>query len=540
MDNPNPLLVDTGGGFSILYKNRHLYAVHQPIKSAEKKVKEKSLRPGTVYFVPSPLLFYGMTNFLAVLPESSLIIALEVDEKLFSLSHSAAEAIPSDSRLVYFYKSLNKALDYLKQVGIWKYRRVELLSLSGGYALNRAEYDSMLHILTHTVKEYWQNRITVIHMGPLWIKNIFTNIKTLSNRKNENSLRAFSSFEYSKPILVAGAGESIESSISDIKKNRDKIFILAVDTALHILNSHDITPDALVAVDAQIFNMYDVYDFKNSSIPLFFDLSCYPGMVRNFAGELIPFLSLFCSTTLITRLSDALPSLPVLPALGSVGITAVYIASMLTTGPILYTGLDFSYIPGKSHAKGAPAHIRELVTSERFSPVGSIELFFRRPFSIVTGKGGDRVHTNSILLSYAGVMKDYFYVDERIIDIGKTGLVTSKYQKTSIDEALNYPKNFNNTKRNSPLSSIRTDTLKAFLIQEEKYLSLLYSTIFLWLSERKGEEKDIILLLKENNYLYFQFPDQSPEPRISDEYLKRILVSISHYHSILKNLLITL
>lgn len=540
MDNQNPLLVDTGGGFSIIYKNRHLYTAHQPKKSTEKKLKGRILQPGTVYFAPSPLFFYGITNFLTVLPENSLIIAMEIDEKLYSLSLSTEGGIPSDSRLVYFYNNIHKAIDYLKRVGIWKYRRVELLSLSGGYALNRAEYDSMLHILTHTVKEYWQNRMTAIHMGPMWIKNIFTNIKILSKMKNNNSLRGFSSFKNSRPILVAGAGESIESSISDIKKNRNKFFILAVDTALHILISNDITPDAVVAVDAQFFNMYDVYDFKKSSIPLFFDLSCYPGIVRNFEGELIPFLSLFCNTTLITRLSNTFPSIPVLPALGSVGITAVYIASMLTTGPILYTGLDFSYIPGKSHAKGAPAHIRELVTSERFSPVGSIELFFRRPFSIVSGKGGNLVHTNSILLSYAGVMKDYFYSNERIIDIGKTGIVTSKHQKTSIEEALFYPDNFNITKKKSHHSSIQTYKLNEFLIQEDKYLSIIYSTIFLWLSERKGEEKDITSLLKKNNYLYFQFPDQSPEPRITDEYLKRILVSISHYRSILKNLIITL
>lgn len=73
----------------------------------------------------------------------------------------------------------------------------------------------------------------------------------------------------SKPVLVVGAGESLEYCISDIKKHRESILILAVDTALSVLDLHHIKPDFIVAVDSQFYNFYDILGYKNSTLPLF-------------------------------------------------------------------------------------------------------------------------------------------------------------------------------------------------------------------------------------------------------------------------------
>ncbi len=539
MTDGNPLLVDTGRGFSVYHKKRHLYTLQRPETAAEKKASLKKIIPGTIIFLPSPLLFYGVNTLLKKLPEDTLIIAVEIDPALFSLCKEREKCIPDDSRLLFTGDDVQKILKFITDSGLWRYRRVELITLSGGYALHKKEYVRLMNILTATIKEYWQNRMTMIHLGPLWIKNIFSNIKMLTSRTESQICWNFKHFTGSRPLLVVGAGESIEYSIPEIKKNRQNILILAVDTAVTILNFHGIEPDFIVAVDAQIYNLYDILGFKKKNTPLFFDLTCYPELVRNFTGKLFPFLSSFTTSSLIKRMRKEFPDLKIFPALGSVGVIALYIANQFTSGPVLFTGLDFSYTVGKSHANGSPVHLRELFTAGRFAPPGKIAPFFQRPYIIITDKNGRKTYTNSILLSYAALLRDYFADNPQVYDIGKTGILLTQNRNKEIREILD---TIHAEKKGSMFLShaVPSHILNTFLYREKARLDHLYSKIYLWLSEKKGDPKEILSLLKDADYLYLHFPDQSPEPKMKSEYLKRILVSITHYLSVLTTLSITL
>ncbi len=538
MNTENPLLVDTGRGFSIYYRGRHLYNTRTPKEAAERKSRHLTVLPETVVFIPSPLLFYGVGTLLERLPPEVLVIALELDQKLASLCSTRSGCLPEDPRLIYTEGNPESLLDRLTARGIWRYRRVKLLTLSGGYTLYREEYSRIRSLLENAIRRYWQNRMTTIHMGPLWIKNIFINIRELSRRKEADVCWEFSRLAGSAPILVAGAGESIEGSIEDIRAHREKIRILAVDTVLPVLHAHSITPDFIAALDAQLYNLFDIHGFRDSAIPLFFDLTCYPGLVRNFRGKLLPFLSSFNDSLFISRLQQKCAALHVLPALGSVGITALYLAQQLTEGPILFTGLDFSYTLGKSHAKGAPAHLRELSSSGKFAPAGSLTEFFKRPSSTITGKNNKKIRTNPILLSYAATAEKILNSDGRIHDIGRTGIKLTRNIKKSIQDVpgtaspaapgkvtFQFPKG--------------TCTFDSFFREETERLTSLYTAVYQWLSERKGKEKDVLSLLEAEDFLYLHFPDKQPYPRMEAEYLKRILVSAAHYLSLLERLSIT-
>ncbi len=534
MESDNPLLVDTGRGFSVYYKKKHLYSVKQPKETAEKKSTLVTIMPGTIIFIPSPLLFYGIDTLLKRLPAHTIILALELDPKLSALCNSC---FPMDSRLYFINKNPEKIFKIFRDKGLWHYRKVEMLTLSGGYTLYRKEYSRIYRALSEMVKDYWQNRMTMIHMGPLWIKNIFLNMGILSRRESSDICWEFSNLAGSMPVLVAGAGESLEFSIDDIKKNRQGVFILAVDTALTALQSYNIKPDFIVAVDAQIYNLFDIHGYRNSTIPLFFDITCYPGIVRNFHGKLLPFLSGFSTSPFLSRLKERFPPLRFLPALGSVGITALYLAKELTSGPVLYTGLDFSYSIGKSHARGTPALQHDLFSSGRLTPAGSIDNYFKRPSSIIKGKTRS-IRTNPILLSYAALVEKYFKTDKRIFDIGQTGIELTENRKQRI---MDIPGAINQGGKkpvfvSSPLHSW---FFAAFLDDEKKRLRTLYSGIYLWLSEHKGKPEQLLEMLKEEDFLFFHFPDQSPDPKLEPHYLKRVLVSASHYMRILENLSVT-
>lgn len=100
------------------------------------------------------------------------------------------------------------------------------------------------------------------------------------------------------------------------------------------------------------------------------------------------------------------------------GITAVYIALLLTGGSVIHTGLDFSYSLGKYHAIETPFITELLSSSGRFRTVEDMDLYFKRPFNRTTDKNGKECITNTILASYAAVMNNYFSGTSRLFDLG--------------------------------------------------------------------------------------------------------------------------
>lgn len=535
MNAENPLLVDTGRGFSVFYKKRHLYNTKTPLESAERKAENFTVLPGTVVLVPSPVLFYGIDRILKNLPENCILIALETDPALFSLYNECGLSLPEDARFTYT-STLEKAVSAVSSAGIHRFRRVSTVSLSGGYLLDRKTYSDIRNRIEGILKEYWQNRMTSIHMSPLWIRNIFFNLYEITSTAGKRTFWDFTGFEDNRTVLVTGAGESLEDSLEIIKTYRKDIAVLAVDTAVSTLLKSGIIPDYIIAVDAQVFNYFDFIGLKNSHIPLFFDITCYPPIVRNFKGTLVPFLSNFSSTALIDRIKHAFPELKLIPPLGSVGITAVYIALLLTGGSVIHTGLDFSYSLGKYHAIETPFITELLSSSGRFRTVEDMDLYFKRPFNRTTDKNGKECITNTILASYAAVMNNYFSGTSRLFDLGGKGIPSAGHRIKSLKEVPGH-KTPGVTKKTIFKSASSENTgMSSFLQEELERIENLYDDLYAFLSGA-GIENNPEFHLDLMDYLHMHFPDFPPATPSSPDYIKRVLVSAGHYRRIISGLL---
>lgn len=533
MKNQNPLLIDTGRGFSVIYCERYLYSSTDPEKRAILRAEKTIMQSDTLYILTSPLLFYGTTEILSRLPGNSHIICFEYSKELHELSKSHIPDSVLNSKLITFIdKTDPKAIfDTVEKLGIWNFRRVKLINITGGYSFYSSEYKNIIKTIDNKIKEYWKNRITLIHMGPLWIRNIFLNLYKLYHSTEASPLLAYPNIDC--PILVTGAGESLESSIKFIKENRDGFKILAVDTSVSVLLENGIEPDYIIAVDAQIYNFYDFMEVKNKSIPLFFDLTGYPGIPSIMNGNIHPFISNFADTRLLNRLEyyKLLPTK--LPALGSVGITAIYLALKITQKKIFYTGLDFAYKIGKSHANGSPRNLTELAGTNRLEPMEQPGIYYTRPLIHSKDKKGKECITDLILSSYADLMRDNFKHSNRLLDIGETGLYSGGKPTNTIDL---FPDD-ECIKRDfykSDSSPISIDNFREFCKNEIVLLNKLYDKTFLYLSGKSKNSEIILELLKEADYIYLPFPDKSPEPSIESGFLKRILVSCGYYINILE------
>ena len=86
MKNYDPLLIDTGRGFSVFYDKKYLYNVKDPERRAIIRAERVHLQEDTLYILNSPLLFYGISKIVSKLPLGSHIICFELSRVLYELS----------------------------------------------------------------------------------------------------------------------------------------------------------------------------------------------------------------------------------------------------------------------------------------------------------------------------------------------------------------------------------------------------------------------------------------------------------------------
>ncbi len=548
MSSDIPLLEDTGRGFTIFYKGKHLYSPRKPYESAVNRVKRLSipadiagneikktlLAEKSLIFIPAIGLAYGFKELLEILPAESHILCIEADQKLMALAFTQEFApIPTDPRLTIVRTADPAgAVKTLREIGTDKFRRLIPLYLSGGFHLYREIYNNLQRSLEEEIRRFWQNKITLINMADLWVKNLFENLLSLPQARDIGVLKT------AKTILVIGAGPSLEETITLLRNYRAGCILLAVDTALPVLLAHRIVPDYIFALEAQIANLQDFIPYaadSSSRIPLICDITSNPGVVRLFSPNVFFFSSHFFPLRLFQRLQEKELLPTPFPALGSVGVAAVYAAINITSGPVLVAGLDFSFPCYKTHARGSPVNLAMLHRAGRLTPVGltSYEQVLSRPLLRLKGKGGGEVVTDLVLQSYSVQLKEHLNNLNRVYDLGRQGLpfgARSINSEKELIEILKKPYKGNGQTGKDKLSTIKAfpaSSIDKLLRGEIHRLEVIIEGIKTNLNhvdvEDFLEQERLIPLLEELNYLYLHFPELKLES--NRPYMLRVLHS---------------
>jgi hypothetical protein len=520
LNENTPLPVDTGRGFSINYLGKNLYSKYDPSKNPEKIIGSLQLKDETLYIVPSPLLLYGVESLLKKLPESSYVLALEIDQKLMGLTLS--HNVPTHKNLKIVRLDSRETLKIvLEDLGVWRFRKSELLPLNYGYNLYKEKYDYLFNFASHLLSTFWRNRLTLNKLGKLWINNIFTNIPKISNETPDN---------LNKAVIICGAGSSLEESVSLLRVHRKNLYIIAVDTALSALLKSGIKPDLVIALEAQFYNLGDFYDSINMDIDLLTDITGYPAVCRKLKGKTYFFTSEFVQNKLLDRVGNNCNLLLNIPPLGSVGVAAVYIARELFNTDIFLTGLDFSFVPGKSHCKSSPFSNFQLRTSNRLNPAGSYGIAMNRKIIRRKGKNPEsEIQTDNVLESYAMLLKDIISRENRIYDLTSTGYPVGA---ASISEQ-EFIIHIENISRKTQLEdkAEKTSINSKEILKNE--LQRLEKLILIWESFTHSVQDEIpenlMQALEDVDYIYVDFPDRLPHPLKEISFITRAIISAREY-----------
>ena len=522
MENSGPRLISTDEGYSAEYLGRLLYSRKSAVARADGIADRAVLLPQTLVIIPSPILFHGVKRIVGRISPDSHILCLELDQKLMAFSLQYAPSYLLEHKQLSFVRSSDSAqiLEFVKKLGLMRFRRIETVPVSGGYSLFRSKYDAIGLLIEQSIQQSWQNHMTLVHMSRLWIGNMLKNLS-----RNWQSIYT-SLPSVNRPVVVAGAGESLEHSLPFLRHHRQRYYLLAVDTALPVLVESGMMPDAVLILESQIANSQDFINHKNKNLVCICDLTSHPSVLENISCTCHFFLSKFAEVAILSRLGDSGLQPLTLPALGSVGVAAVEIACRLTSAPVALTGLDFSYALGKPHSRGSPSHLLSLIDSRRENPAGWYAQAVERPIINVTGLDGKRIYSDMVLYSYGKTLSEIIRRKTGIYDMRRTGIplaIENIDDQRLLEIFKPYPREAHECLEcASGKLDISRDQIDGFFVREIKLLDDAMESI------RIGRA-DLHRRLSPVDYVFVGFPDAQHWKSLDKNFLFRFLASAAEY-----------
>ena len=596
-EDGKPLLIETGRGFSVLYRNKYLYSKYNPQAAIAAQIASLRIPDSALILCLSPVLGYGLTDLAAKLPASSYILALECDQQLMRFSLEQCDFSPfAQQRFSYIRTdSIAGVLKKIESLPLFPFKKCIVLSCSGGVALHQRFYDEVRLYADEVISRFWKNRITLMHLGRNYAHNTFRNLVSLAKslekspkphlaesletplaespesletplaespetsltksltaspsrdappaRRIPSDMRSFRVLtgddRIHKPIVIAGAGPSLDAARHFLRKNRSAFFLLAVDAAAAALLP-DIRPDAIVLVESQYWIDAAVIGLQKYGIPVLADLTASPRALRACGGNVSFFCTAYARLRYLDRLYQTLQPL-ILPPMGSVGLTALQLALALTSPPlpILHTGLDFAWQNGLTHAAGS-SPVKKLF-AEICRTQSPYQLNNAAGMQRISGKQGRSYWTTPTLSGYAELYRHAFSGNGRVIDIGTEGcFLNGRYadmaeaERILTDAGQRFSSDTDRQQRSTrsahevAIEARRNATSKAlcsYLAGEVAALTTLNEHLQ---GTRSVSEDTMEQLFAERDYLYSHFPDAAHGYSLELSFLKRAGIELRY------------
>lgn len=235
--------------------------------------------------------------------------------------------------------------------------------------------------LTKYVERYFINVNTGIRFSEVKVDNIFHNADYVRTGYKAKQLQAVLPLDI--PAIVVAAGPSLNKNINELKKAKNKAFIIAVDTAIKPLLNAGIVPDMFAIVDGlKPLSLIEMEECKE--IPLITTLEAAKSVLDYHTGMKFFYNEDTKYINYLYEMNDK--ALEGFIVGGSVATLAFSLVGHLGFQTIIMVGQDLAYTGNKSHADGTfEDKMQELDTSK---------------YKMVEGNCEELVPTDSILSSY--------------------------------------------------------------------------------------------------------------------------------------------
>lgn len=207
--------------------------------------------------------------------------------------------------------------------------------------------ENFLKILKEHTHAYYVGMGTKMFFRNDFAKNFYSNVRYI--RTGYKAFQLLNVIPADIPAFVVSAGPSLNKNIKQLKRAKNKSFMIAVDTALKPLLKEGIVPDMFATLDGiKPVELIEQEEAKN--IPLLAKLTSTKGMLDYHTGK-----KFFINEGL--RYANELfamnhKSIEGFAVGGSVATLAFSLVCHLGFRKIIFVGQDLAYTGNKSHADG--------------------------------------------------------------------------------------------------------------------------------------------------------------------------------------------
>ena len=343
------------GDETAVYGSVYLHSAYSPLKEAEKfSAGAFQGRFSTLLFIAPCLNYAG--KLIRKNNSSIKLVSIYLHEIFFirdDFSDFKWCYASSGEDLISF---LNRALNETDVEGL------KLAQWPASARLFGNEVSKLSSIITQHIRELHGNITTCSGFG----KKLFSNfIKIFLNRDEYRLLSATDS-----PVFIAGSGPGLESSVDFIKKNRNRFILLSLPSSLSFLSNESIVPDLVISTDPGYYAAYHLSLLEDIPVAAPFTAGFFSG------GNSYPVIPLNQNSYIESAVLTEDDHFLTIPSNGTVGGSALFLAKLLSSGPVFITGIDFSFIDILSHLR--PHNFDSIIeqSSDRIKPL--TDLYFKR------------------------------------------------------------------------------------------------------------------------------------------------------------------
>lgn len=206
------------------------------------------------------------------------------------------------------------------------------------------------------------NRNTLRRFGRLWVRNTIRNIPRTADVAG---IDGWEGRAQGVPIVVCGAGPTLDDSLDTVRRLADRCLVIAVDTALPVLRRIGVRADIAVVADPQYWNTRHLDNAADSATVLIAESATHPRIFRLWRGPVRLSASLFPLGSFVdARVGRTMR----LGAGGSVATSAWDLARYLGASSILLAGVDLGFPRRETHCRGSFFEERIIARAHRLAP----------------------------------------------------------------------------------------------------------------------------------------------------------------------------
>lgn len=305
-----------------------------------------------------------------------------------------------------------------------KIRGIQVVEHNTSLRIFPEYYQNVKKTIERIINRQGGNLATKNIFGLRYIKNILRNLPVFFN---QHPVSDFSDQFTDFPCVIVSSGPSLENFLDILSRIQNRMFIIAVDSALPVLSNSGITADFVVSIDPQpyifehfihgkIYGAVPVYSIASYCLPV----RNYPGLVSLNSHPIAQFIEELYPCAIGSMDSGT----------GTVTGDALGLARLLGFKHIALTGSDFSFPYLKIYSRGTSYQ-------KRYS------IYFNNRFFPVETRNYNYIMKSSRAFQYKGrkSRKSFIQYKESLESFIKTANIPGIYSINDIGIPLNSVKN---------------------------------------------------------------------------------------------------